>query len=150
MADFVFLGRKTSTQTTLMFSKYTLYHTDLSTYATKYFSCGIFFSTLHTVCFMHGLSIYEINRICHRTCFFAISYGSFQHLTNFLKIWKNNISSKYRAKTVVIFSQLKLLPMTSTLLENVQVLFLSNVVTRYCMIYFGNSWKIGICFLNKS
>ena len=39
--------------------------------------------------------------------------------------------------------------MTSNLLENVQVYLLSHAVTRYCMIYFGNSWKIGICFYNK-
>ena len=29
------------------------------------------FNTLHTVCFMHGLSIYEIKRICHRAYFTA-------------------------------------------------------------------------------
>ena len=46
----------------------------------------IFFNTLHTVCFMHELSIYEIKRICHSAKFFIISYGSFQHLTNFLDI----------------------------------------------------------------
>ena len=40
--------------------------------------------------------------------------------------------------------------MTSNILENVQVYLLSDVVTRYCMIYLGNSSKIGICFLNKS
>ena len=40
--------------------------------------------------------------------------------------------------------------MTSNLLENVQVYLLSHAVTRYCMICFGNSWKIGICFYNKS
>ena len=39
--------------------------------------------------------------------------------------------------------------MTSNLLENVQVYLLSHAVTRYCMIYFGNSWKIGIRFYNK-
>ena len=38
--------------------------------------------------------------------FFTISYRSFQHLSNFLKIWKNNTSPKYQAKTNVIFSQL--------------------------------------------
>ena len=37
-------------------------------------------------CFMHGLYIYEIKRICHHAYLFRISYGSFQHLTNFLKI----------------------------------------------------------------
>ena len=40
--------------------------------------------------------------------------------------------------------------MTSNLLEKVQVYLLSHAVTRYCMIYFGNSSKIGICFKNKS
>ena len=78
----------------------------LRTYATKYFPCWNIFNTLHTVCFMHGLSIYEIKRICHHAYFFTISYGSFQHLTNFLKIWKKNASPKYRPKSVVIFSQL--------------------------------------------
>ena len=33
---------------------------------------------------MHGQSIYEIKKICHRAHFFIISYGSFQHLANFL------------------------------------------------------------------
>ena len=64
------------------------------------------FNTLHTVCFVHGLSIYEIKMICHRAYFFRISYGSFQHLTNFQKIKNSDASPKYRAKTVVIFSQL--------------------------------------------
>ena len=63
-------------------------------------------NTLHTVCFMNGLSIYEIKRICHRAYFFRISDGSFQHLTNFLKVLNDNPGSKYRAKTVVIFRQL--------------------------------------------
>ena len=53
-------------------------------YATKYFPCWNMSNTLHTVCFMHGLSIYEIKRICHCAYFFIISYGSFHHLTNFL------------------------------------------------------------------
>ena len=78
----------------------------LRTYATKYFPYWNIFNTLHTVCFMHGLSIYEIKRICHRAYFFRISYWSLQHLTNFLEIWNNNTSPNYRAKTVVIFSQL--------------------------------------------
>ena len=46
----------------------------LRTYATKYFPHWNIFNTLHTVCFMHGLSIYEIKRICHRAYFFRISY----------------------------------------------------------------------------
>ena len=36
----------------------------LRTYATKYFPHCNIFNTLHSVCFMHGLSIYEIKRIC--------------------------------------------------------------------------------------
>ena len=40
------------------------------------------FNTLHTVCLMHELSIYEIKRICHHAQSFIISYGSLQHLTN--------------------------------------------------------------------
>ena len=78
----------------------------LRTYATKYFPYWNIFNTLHTVCFMHGLSIYEIKMICNRAYFFRISYWSLQHLTNFLEIWNNNTSPNYRAKTVVIFSQL--------------------------------------------
>ena len=42
------------------------------------------------------------------------------------------------------------MPMTSNVLENVQVYLLSHAVTRYCMIYLGNSSKIEICFQNKS
>ena len=42
----------------------------LRTYATKYFPYGNIFNTLHTVCLIHGLSIYEIKRICHRAYFF--------------------------------------------------------------------------------
>ena len=33
--------------------------------------------------FMHGLSIYEIKRICHLAYLFINSSGSFQHLTSF-------------------------------------------------------------------
>ena len=36
--------------------------------------------------------------------------------------------------------------MTSNLLVNVQVYLLSQALTRYCLIYFGYSSKIGICF----
>ena len=42
------------------------------------------------------------------------------------------------------------MPMTSNVLENVQIYVLSHAVTRYCMMYLGNSSKIGICFQNKS
>ena len=35
----------------------------LRTYATKYFPHCNIFTTLHTVCFMYGLPIYEIKRI---------------------------------------------------------------------------------------
>ena len=38
------------------------------------------------------------------------------------------------------------LTLLENLLENVQVYLLSHAVTRYRMIYFGNSSKIGICF----
>ena len=40
--------------------------------------------------------------------------------------------------------------MTSNLLEKLQVYFLSHAVTRYFMIYFGNSSKIKTSFKNKS
>ena len=43
-----------------------IYWIYLRTYATKYFPYWNIFNTLHTVCFMHGLSIYQIKRICHR------------------------------------------------------------------------------------
>ena len=42
-----------------------LTHMRLRTHATKYFPHWHLFNTLHTVCFIHGQSIYEINRICH-------------------------------------------------------------------------------------
>ena len=32
------------------------------------------FTIPYTVCYMHGLAIYEINRICHRAQFFKILY----------------------------------------------------------------------------
>ena len=44
----------------------------------------IFFKFLHTVCFMYGLSIYEIYRICHHARFFIILHESFQCFANFL------------------------------------------------------------------
>ena len=78
----------------------------LRTYATKYFPFWNMFNTLHTVCCMHGLSIYEIKGICHHAYFFIISFGSFLDLTNFPNRWKNNTVPKYRADIVVIFSQL--------------------------------------------
>ena len=88
---------------------------NLRTYATKYFPCWNLFNTLHTVCFMHGLSIYEIKSICHHAYFFIIPSGSFQHLTNFLNRWKNIISPKFRAKIAVIFSQLLSINLTQNL-----------------------------------
>ena len=39
--------------------------------------------------------------------------------------------------------------MTSNLLEDMQVYLVTQAVTRYCTIYFGNSSKIGTCFQNK-
>ena len=42
------------------------------------------FNTLNTACFRHGLSIYEIKRICHHAQFFIISA-----LAHFLNKWKN-------------------------------------------------------------
>ena len=107
----------------------------------QYFANSLFYAwTIH----------FEIKRMCHRPYLFMISSGNFHYLTNFLNRWNNNTSPKYRSKIVVIFSQplsMKLLPMTSNLLENVQGYLLSQVLTRYCMIYFGNSSKIGILFL---
>ena len=40
----------------------------------------IFFTYLDTVCFMHGMSIYEIKTICYRAQPFILSHGSFQRL----------------------------------------------------------------------
>ena len=50
---------------------------DLRTHATKYFPYGNLFKGLHMVCFMHGLSTYELEKICNHAQFFIISYGSF-------------------------------------------------------------------------
>ena len=50
----------------------------------------IFLILLHTVCFMYGLSICEIKRICHHSRF-LISHGSFQHFTNFQSKKKNGV-----------------------------------------------------------
>ena len=55
---------------------------------------------LHTVCLIHGLSIYEIKKICNRAHFFIISYGSFQHLANFL-----DITQVFKAILMIIFYQ---------------------------------------------
>ena len=89
--------------------------------------------------------------IYHHAYLFIISSESFRHLTKFLKRRRNNTSPKYRAKMVLIFSQLLSInlnycPLPQTFLENVQVYLLSQGLTRYCMVYFGNSSKIGICF----
>ena len=123
----------------------------LRTYATKYFPYLNIFNTLHIVCFMGGLSIYEIKRICHRDYLFIISSWRFQHLTNFLNRWKNNTRPKYQAKIVVIFSQLLSInlnycPWPQTFLENLIVYLLPQALIRYCMLYFGNSSKIGVYF----
>ena len=40
--------------------------------------------------------------------------------------------------------------MTSNPLENVLVYLLSHAETKYCMIYFGNSSKMELVFMNKS
>ena len=53
----------------------------LRTLATKYFPRWNLFKTLQTVCFKHGLSIYEIKSICHHAQIFITSHGIFQHLT---------------------------------------------------------------------
>ena len=39
--------------------------------------------------------------------------------------------------------------MTSNLLENVKVYLLSQVLTRYCIINFGNSWKLDFFRINR-
>ena len=57
----------------------------LRTYATKYFPCWNIFNTLHTVCFMHGLFIYEIKGICHRAYFFRIFILKFSAFDQFSK-----------------------------------------------------------------
>ena len=77
----------------------------LWTYAIKYFSHCNLFKALHTICFMPGLSIYEIKRICLYVKFYIIAYGSFQHLTNFSKQCKKT-SPKYQSKIVVILSKI--------------------------------------------
>ena len=96
----------------------------LRTYATKYFPHWNLFNTLHTVCYMHRLSIYKIKRICHRAHFFINSYRRFQHLVKFLditQVFKVNFNycfwpqAFFRKRIFFLFSQ---------------------VITRYCMIYF--------------
>ena len=94
---------------------------------------------------MHGLSIYEIKRICHRAYFSIVLHGNVQRLTNFSLVERITLVLNI-VKILVIFSQLlsfklKLLPMTSNLLETVHVFLLSQALTRYYVIYFGNSSK---------
>ena len=97
------------------------------------------------------------NRLFYPTLMIdSYNHTSFQHLTNFLNRWKNKTIPKYQAKynVVVIFSQLLSLNLnycliTSNIFENVQVYLLSQAVTRYCMIYFGDSSKIESLFKNK-
>ena len=57
------------------------------------------------------------------------------------------VSNKHCLLT--FFIKLKLLLITSSIFENVQVYLLSQAVTRYCMIYFVNSSKIESLFKNK-
>ena len=87
------LGRESSTQFSLRLELFLIWFTrfrptNLRAVAGDTSHIKIFFNSLHTVCSMYGLSIYEIKRICHRARFFIISHGSFQHFANFLK--KNN------------------------------------------------------------
>ena len=123
----------------------------LRTYATKYFPHWNIFNTLHTVCFMHGLSIFELKRICHRAYFFRITYWSLQHLTNFQEIYNNNTSPNYRAKTVVIFSQL--LSYNLNYCPWPQTFKKMCMFTCYPMLWQDTAWcilairrKNGICF----
>ena len=123
----------------------------LRTYATKYFPHWNIFNTLHTVCFMHGLSIFELKRICHRAYFFRITYWSLQHLTNFQEIYNNNTSPNYRAKTVVIFSQL--LSFNLNYCPWPQTFKKMCMFTCYPMLWQDTAWcilairrKNGICF----
>ena len=46
------------------------------------------FNTMHTVCFMHGLPIYEIKRICHRAYFFHNLIWKFSAFDQFSKQMK--------------------------------------------------------------
>ena len=55
----------------------------LRTYATKCFPHWNFFNTLYTTCFMFGLSIFVIKKLCHLAHFFIIICASFQPVTNF-------------------------------------------------------------------
>ena len=72
---------------------------------------------LHTVCFMHGLSIYEIKK--------DMSPCSIFH----------NLILKFST-----FDQFFLT------IERITNHLLFQTVTRYCMIYFGNFTKIGFVF----
>ena len=63
-------------------------------------------NTLHTVCFVHGLSIYEIKMMV-TVLIFSEPHMEVSAFDQCSKNKKNdNTSPKYRAKTVVIFSQL--------------------------------------------
>ena len=100
---------------------------------------------------MHGLSIYEIKRICDRAYLYIISSGSFQHLTNFLNRWKNNTSPKYRAKIVVIFSQLLSINLDYIAhdlkpFSKCASLFVIRFLARYGMIYLAIRRKFEFVF----
>ena len=80
---------------------------------------------------------------------FIISYGSLQHLNIFLAneiitLDLNNYQTSCNLQPA--FFHLKLLFMTPNLLERVQVYLLFQTVTRYCMIYLGNSTKLELVF----
>ena len=58
------------------------------TCGTKYFMHVNRFNTLHTVCFMHGLSIYEIEKICHPVLFFInliLEFSAFDQIYEKMK-----------------------------------------------------------------
>ena len=84
------------------------------------------FNTLNTVCFMHGLSIYELKSICHSVQFLK-SYMDFTASDRFSEQYRNYISRK---EITVIFNQFvssSIIAHDLKLLVNVQYNFLFQV-----------------------
>ena len=61
-------------------------------------------NTLHTVCFTHGLAIYEIKRVMSHNSLFYNLISEFLAFNQFSK--QMNTSPIYQAKKAVIFDQL--------------------------------------------
>ena len=90
---------------------------------------------------MYGLSIYEIKMICQHAHFF---YNLTWKFSAFYKFSEKNPKSLILSFSICnrhpasLFFFL-LFGMTSSFLENVKIHLFSIVLSRYCMIYFGNT-----------